>query len=194
MFEDISTATPGARILIVDDDPVVSGVLAVTLTVAGYEVIEANSGEMALAECHQTTRPKPDVVLLDIEMWDGIDGFEVCRQLKANKATSHIPVIFVTAKNDHFYEKLCFAIGAVGYITKPIIPAIVLARIKHLLTLKTATNFLPDHNFDLERETAAVLFEDLAELEAAWTRVQETLVTLIGPAALDKNPEQEISC
>ncbi|MCX7146337.1 MAG: response regulator [Sulfuritalea sp.] len=100
-------SSPPARILIVDDDPVSAGMLGVTLAAAGYEIVEANSGEEALALLAGPNHgPLPDIVFLDVEMWNGMDGFEVCRQLKANPATRHIPVIFLTAKSDPAYEQL----------------------------------------------------------------------------------------
>ncbi len=144
-----------ARILIVDDDPVVAGMLGVTLSAAGYQVVEANSGEEALALLADPDKgPLPDIVFLDVEMWNGIDGFEVCRQLKAGPATRHIPVIFLTARSDAAYEQLGFALGAVDYITKPISPPIVNARVRTHLALKAAADFLQDRNAYLEQEVA----------------------------------------
>ena len=144
-----------ARILIVDDDPVVAGMLGVTLSAAGYQVVEANSGEEALHLLADPDKgPLPDIVFLDVEMWNGIDGFEVCRQLKAGPATRHIPVIFLTARSDAAYEQLGFALGAVDYITKPISPPIVNARVRTHLALKAAADFLQDRNAYLEQEVA----------------------------------------
>ena len=142
-----------ARILIVDDDPVVAGMLGVTLAAAGYLIVEANSGEEALALLAQADGSAlPDIVFLDVEMGAGIDGFEVCRQLKAGPATRHIPVIFLTARSDAAYEQQGFALGAVDYITKPISPPIVNARVRTHLALKAAADFLQDRNAYLEQE------------------------------------------
>lgn len=78
---------------------------------------------------------KPDLILLDIEM-PGMDGFETCQHLKSNKNTVAIPIIFVTAKDSVEYEEKGLQLGAVDYITKPINPSIVFARVKTHITLK----------------------------------------------------------
>jgi len=129
-------APPRSRIMIVDDDPVVSGMLGVSLGAAGYEIIEAHSGEAALdIIAKSNSKSLPDIVFLDIEMWDGIDGFEVCRRLKANPVACHIPIIFLTARNEAGYEQLGLALGAVDYISKPISSPIVRARARTHLAL-----------------------------------------------------------
>jgi putative two-component system response regulator len=92
-------------------------------------------------------------VLLDI-MMPGMDGYEVCRRLKADPALKHIPVIFLTAKVEVEDEQKGFDVGAVDYITKPISPPIVLARVQTHLTLKSAADFLKDKNSFLETEVA----------------------------------------
>jgi putative two-component system response regulator len=95
----------------------------------------------------------PDLILLDIMMPE-MDGFEVCRQLKADPLTRDIPVIFLTAKNDIADESQGFELGAVDYITKPISPVIVQARVKTNLIVKAAADFLKDKNAFLEQEIA----------------------------------------
>ena len=90
-------------------------------------------------------------VLLDV-MMPGIDGYEVCRRLKADRATANTPVIFLTAKAEIDDERHGLALGAVDYITKPISPPIVLARIKTHLALKAAADRLRNHNALLEAE------------------------------------------
>lgn len=118
-------------ILVVDDTPenidVLSGILR-----SEYKVKAALNGEYALKIA--SGAPKPDMILLDI-MMPGMDGYEVCRQLKANPATARIPVIFVTAKNQEEDEKKGLKVGAVDYIRKPISPPIVLARVHTQLAL-----------------------------------------------------------
>lgn len=149
----VINSTQLGRILIVDDDPVVSGMLSVSLATAGYETIETNSGEQALAHLATLKREAmPDIVFLDIEMWGGMDGFEVCRRLKLNPATACIPVIFLTANSDQAYERQGFVIGAVDYINKPVSTPIVLARLRTHLALKMASDFLHDQNAYLEQE------------------------------------------
>lgn len=123
--------TEKPTLLVVDDTPenidVLSGVLR-----SEYKVKAALSGERALRIAEK--EPNLVMVLLDI-MMPGMDGYEVCRRLKANPATAKIPIIFVTAKNQEGDEKKGLELGAVDYITKPINPAIVLARVHTQLAL-----------------------------------------------------------
>jgi putative two-component system response regulator len=113
-----------------------------------YRTKIANNGERALKIAAETP---PDLVLLDI-MMPGMDGYEVCRRLKADAKLKHIPVIFLTAKVEIEDEQKGFDVGAVDYITKPISPPIVLARVATQLTLKGAADFLRDKNAYLETE------------------------------------------
>jgi len=121
-------------VLIVDDTPtnvaVVSGVLKDL-----YRTKVATNGEKALAIA--TAAEKPDLILLDV-MMPGMDGFEVCRRLKANPDTSEIPIIFLTAKTDSIDEEKGFDVGAVDYIHKPFSAPIVLARVRTQLALQDA--------------------------------------------------------
>jgi putative two-component system response regulator len=140
------TAKP--TVLIVDDTPenltLMNGLLR-----EDYRTKVANSGARALALA--TADPRPDLVLLDIMMPE-MDGYEVCRRLKADAATQDIPVIFLTAKVEIEDEQQGFDVGAVDYITNPISPPIVLARVKTQLSLKAAADFLRDKNAYLETE------------------------------------------
>lgn len=112
-------AATAGRILIVDDDPVVAGMLGVTLTAAGHEIIEANSGEVALALLAGAGRF--DVVFLDIEMGMGIDGYETCRRLRAADATRELPVIFLSG-HDELDERLrAYDAGGSDFIAKPFV-------------------------------------------------------------------------
>jgi putative two-component system response regulator len=137
-------------VLIVDDTPenltIMNGLLKET-----YRTKVANSGERALKLA--TAEPQPDLVLLDI-MMPGMDGYEVCRRLKADAATRDIPVIFLTAKSEVEDESRGFEVGCVDYITKPISPPIVLARVRTHLALKAAADFLRDKNEYLAAEVA----------------------------------------
>jgi putative two-component system response regulator len=137
-------------ILVVDDTPenlrLMSGVLK-----DDYKTKIANNGERGLELA--AALPPPDLILLDI-MMPGIDGYEVCRRLKADPATAEIPVIFLTAKVEVEDEQKGFDVGCVDYITKPISPPIVLARVKTHLLLKSARDFLKDQNVFLEAEVA----------------------------------------
>ncbi len=104
-----------------------------------YRVMTVMNGEAALSIAQ--ANPQPDLILLDIMMPD-MDGYEVCRRLIQNPATETIPVIFLTSKTGIVNEKLGFDLGAEDYITKPLRPAIVLARVKTHLRLKSTREFL----------------------------------------------------
>lgn len=137
-------------ILVVDDTPDNLHVMSELLK-AAYRVRIANGGAKAMQIA--ASLDPPDLILLDI-MMPGINGYEVCRQLKSDPKTAAIPVIFLTAKVEQDDEELGLALGAVDYITKPISPAIVLARVKNYLALRAAANFLRDQNSFLEQEVA----------------------------------------
>jgi putative two-component system response regulator len=130
-----------ASVLVVDDTPENIDLL-VEILKADYKVRAAINGEQGLKIARLTKAP--DLILLDV-MMPGIDGFEVCRQLKADPTTSHIPIIFVTAKITTSDEIEGFSLGAVDYITKPISPPVVLARVKTHLALY-------DQNRELDRK------------------------------------------
>ncbi len=140
--------TDKQSVLIVDDTPenltLMNGLLKDI-----YKTKIANNGERALKIA--ATHPLPDLILLDI-MMPGIDGYEVCRQLKADPLTAEIPVIFLTAKTQVEDEQMGFDVGCVDYITKPISPPIVLARVKTHLLMKDVRDFLRDQNTFLENE------------------------------------------
>ncbi len=147
----MTDSTPGkATILVVDDTPdnlkLVSRLLMDT-----YKVKVAKSGAKALAIA--AIEPRPDLVLLDIMMPE-MDGYEVCRRLKADPRTSSIPVIFLTAKAETKNEEKGLWLGAVDYITKPISPPIVMARVEAQLKLKATADFLRDKADFLEQEVA----------------------------------------
>lgn len=135
-------------ILIVDDVPdnidILDGILN-----GEYNIRAATSGEMAL-KIAESDIP-PDLILLDIMMPD-MDGFELCSLLKSESRTKNIPVIFVTSKNDVIDEKRGFELGAVDYITKPLSPPIVEARVKTHLALY-------DQNRALEKKVRERTFE-----------------------------------
>lgn len=118
-------------LLIVDDQPANVQVLYQALR-EDHRVRFATGGEQALALVRAAL---PDLILLDIVM-PGIDGFEVCRRLKADERAADVPVIFVTGHGDNDIEAEGLALGAVDFITKPIHPAVVRARVKTHLTLR----------------------------------------------------------
>ncbi|VTU40177.1 Stalked cell differentiation-controlling protein [Variovorax sp. PBS-H4] len=117
-------AGTGDLVLIVDDVPDNLAVLHDALDESGYAVLVATSGEQALQRAAQT---RPDIVLLDA-MMPGIDGFEVARRLKADAATAHIPIVFMTGLTETEHLVAALEAGGVDYVTKPIKPKEVLAR------------------------------------------------------------------
>lgn len=119
-------------ILIIDDSPSNLQLLAHVLK-DQYFIKVANHGHKGLEVAHSL--PRPDLILLDIIMPD-IDGYEVCKQLKADDKVKDIPIIFITGKTDTDDEEKGLLIGASDYITKPIKPAIVLARVKNQITIR----------------------------------------------------------
>lgn len=141
---------PIATVLVVDD-------LADNLSLMSsllkdhYRVKVANQGEKGLRIAAQS--PSPDLILLDV-MMPGMDGYEVCRRLKADPATRDIPVIFLTARADVADEAQGLALGAVDYITKPISPPILLARVQTHLALKATADFLRSKSDYLQQEVA----------------------------------------
>ena len=140
--------TEKQTILAVDDTPenlqLIHGLLK-----DDYRLKIANRGEAALKIA--ATLPVPDLILLDIMMPE-MDGYEVCKRLKADHITADIPVIFLTAKVEIEDEEKGFEVGAVDYITKPISPPILKARVRTHLLLKGARDYLKDQNAFLEQE------------------------------------------
>ena len=122
---------PLSTVLIVDDSPSNIRVMAAVLQ-ERYRVKTATSGQQCL---DMALRHKPDLILLDIEM-PGISGYETCRELKDMSETRDIPVIFVTGRDNIEDEEMGLRIGAVDYITKPIRPVILSARVDTHVTLK----------------------------------------------------------
>ncbi|MBV8502705.1 MAG: two-component system response regulator [Paucibacter sp.] len=137
-------------VLVVDDTPENLSLMSALLQ-DFYQVKVAASGARAL-KIAASDKP-PDLILLDIMMPE-MDGYAVCVALKADPRTRDIPVIFLTAMNEEADEEMGLGLGAVDYITKPISPPIVLARVRGQLALKAAADFLRDKSAYLEQEVA----------------------------------------
>jgi putative two-component system response regulator len=135
-------------LLVVDDTPENLTLMAGILRDA-YRVKVATTGEKAITIAKN--EPHPDLILLDIMMPE-LDGYEICRRLKSQPETRDIPVIFLTALSEIKDEKQGLEAGAVDYITKPISPPILMARVRNHLKLKAAADFLRDKNSYLEAE------------------------------------------
>jgi signal transduction histidine kinase len=122
----------GSRILVIDDNPTNLDVLSELLDKQNFVVLFALDGQSSL---QRSESGQPDIILLDVLM-PGMDGFEVCRRLKTNEKTKAIPVIFMTALSETVDKVKGFQLGAVDYITKPIEPEEVLARITTHLKIR----------------------------------------------------------
>ena len=150
-----------ATILIVDDEPTNLFLLTGLLRPA-YLVRAVNSGESALRAA--ASEPRPDLVLLDV-MMPGMDGYAVLARLRENPATRDIPVVFLTALAEADDEERGLQLGAADYITKPIKPAVVLARVRTQLQAKQARDWLRDQNAFLEAEvTRRTAENDLTQI------------------------------
>ncbi|MCE2573095.1 diguanylate cyclase domain-containing protein [Motilimonas eburnea] len=125
------------RILIVDDEAINISIL-VELLKHQYDTIVAKNGEQAL---RRAVEHQPDLILLDVVM-PKMDGFEVCKRIKANPETADIPVIFITAKDSETDEEEGLRVGAIDYVTKPFSSAIVRARVNNHLELKRRGDLL----------------------------------------------------
>ena len=143
-------------LLIVDDAPENLFVLSELLQ-PYYRVLAANNGERGLQVASST--PRPDLILLDV-MMPGMNGYQVLQALQADAQSADIPVIFLTALSSPREEERGLSLGAVDYITKPMTPAIVLARVRTQLLAKQARDWLKDQNAALEAEVARCMFEN----------------------------------
>lgn len=141
-----STTRP--TILAVDDSPenlwLISGLLK-----SKYRIRMVNSGEAALEAVR--VGPLPDLILLDV-MMPGLSGHDVCRELKAAEATRHVPIIFLTAMAGTEDERKGLELGAADFITKPINPPLLIARVATQLQARAVADFLRDQNQFLEAE------------------------------------------
>ena len=164
-------------ILIVDDAPENLTVLGEVLA-PHFRVRAANSGSRALRIA--ASEPRPDLILLDIVMPE-MDGYAVLERLRADPATHDLPVIFVTAMDAVADEEKGLQLGAVDYITKPIQPAIVLARVRAHLELKQARDWLKDQNAFLELEVAKRMRENI--------EVQDVSIRALARLAEVRDPE-----
>ncbi len=149
------------RILVVDDTPENIFILREIL-IPEYDVLAASDGPEALAVARAS--PRPDCILLDVLM-PGMDGYEVCRRLKADEATRSIPVLFVTTLGAARDEARGLELGAEDYITKPVRPAVVLARVHTHLRLRAYQEQL---ELEVRRRTREVVrTQDVAILSLA---------------------------
>ncbi len=147
-----------STVLIIDDEPTI--LASMTAILSHYYRVQALNGPERVVEVAESL-PQPDIILLDV-MMPNIDGYSVLSQLKMNARTCNIPVIFITANDSLEYEEKGLKLGAVDYITKPIKPLTLLARVKNHLIIKHSTEFVNDKNGYLEKEISRRMAESLA--------------------------------
>lgn len=174
-----------AKILIVDDYAEEIRILSEELQ-PDYEVLAATDGEQAL---NRIASNPPDLILLDVEM-HGMSGHDVCRILKADKATVGIPIIFITARDEAHDETEGLALGAVDYITKPFRLGVVRARVETILKLKSEIDLRKELAEDLRKlnnELESKVEEQVAKLRIADEEVRssEELLRVIMENILD---------
>ena len=158
------------RILVVDDEPANRDILAARLASQGYETVTAASGEEALAIVRMQS---PDLVLLDV-MLPGLDGLQVCRRLKADRSVAFLPVILVTARADSADVVAGLAAGGDEYLTKPVDPAALVARVQSMLRIKALHDTVQEQASRLERQA-----EQLADANRALeARVEQQVAEL----------------
>ncbi|MFI3196403.1 MAG: response regulator [Methylococcaceae bacterium] len=175
-----------ASILVIDDSPE-NITLMSDLLKESYKVKVATSGRRGISVI-QSKNP-PDIILLDIMMPE-MDGYEVCRQVKLNANTRDIPIIFLTAKAEKEDERYGLKLGAIDYITKPINPAILMARVANHLAIKSIADDLRKKNAQLEMRVkqqdeeataliAGVLVQeiDLKKLKIVFHKLSELLIS-----------------
>lgn len=168
---------PAATILIVDDTPDNIEVLFDFLIDRGFKVLVGENGKAALEALEVD---EPDLILLDV-MMPGIDGFETCRQLKAKPAGRDVPIFFMTALDEPFDKVRGLEAGAVDYITKPVYPEEVFARIKTHLEIRQLQKRLQEQNDRLD-----------AALQRSITAEQALDNLLDRAVIIVREPEQEI--
>ena len=154
-------------ILLVDDIPANIKILVGALR-ESYRLVVATNGLDAI---RAALEKRPDLILLDV-MMPGMDGYEVCKRLKAQPETAGIPIIFVTAMDEEKDETRGFLLGAVDYIVKPVNPVIVKARVQTHIALRMAQRELQRHKNELEE----MIFERTRELREAQVEITSRLV------------------
>lgn len=137
-------------ILVVDDSA--ANVQLLHSALSGYRVVFALNGEDALRIARQS---KPDLALIDVLM-PGMDGYELCRRLKLDEALREVPVIFITSLARSADEERGLALGAVDYITKPVVPALLRLRVHNQLELKRQRDLLERRTAELEEAVSRV--------------------------------------
>ena len=134
----MSNSAAPKSILVVDDEDIIRSLLRLTLVRAGYDVTEAETGEEGISIVRQQI---PDLILLDV-MMAGIDGFEVCEQIRQDPDIAHIPIIMLSARKDPESRRESQRVGATDYLTKPVAIDVLLWRVDRALKRAERT---PNH-------------------------------------------------
>ncbi len=169
---------PARKTILIIDDSLVNLTVLGDLLEPFYTVRASTTGQNGLRIINTT--PRPDLILLDVMMPE-MDGYQVLRKLRSDPATADIPVIFVTAKDSTDEELFGLGWGAVDYITKPVVPPILLARVRTQLELKQARDKLANQNNWLESEIARRMAEN--EL------IQQVSIRALAHLAETRDPE-----
>lgn len=168
------TAPVKTRILVVDDEDRLRRVLEARLIAMGHEVILAVDGEDGLAKA---SRDNPDLVLLDV-MMPKLDGFEVARRLKESPHTGHIPIVMVTALGDVQDRVRALDAGADDFLTKPVDPSELKARVQSLLKVKAFSDHMRHYREELEAEVARKTEDLTVALRKIETSTLDTIYRL----------------
>lgn len=184
----MNTAKP--RILCVDDEPVNLKLFEAALAPEGYEVIKAKNGKEAL----EIIKEGVDIVFLDVMMPE-MDGYEICRRLKENPLTQHIPIVMVTALSDKESRIRGLEAGANDFLTKPVDRTELLIRTNNLLKIKEFADFLKQHNelLDLEvKKAIEALQKSEKELKKRVKELEEFYDMAIGRESRIKELKEEM--
>jgi two-component system cell cycle response regulator len=174
-----TSSEPQHNILIVGDTSENLTVLRQILTAHGYCVRPALNGEMALKTI-QTTLPLPDLILLDVMMPPGLNGYEVCQRLKADEQTRDIPVLFLSALDKAANKVKAFEVGGVDYIIKPFHKEEVLARVHTHVTLRNLQQTLQAQNQSLQQlNQELALFSRVSQMFSSSLELEEVLNTVL---------------
>ncbi len=172
--QNTPTGSRKKTVLIVDDNPKNLEVLVNCMEERDFSASVARSGEIALKRAKHL---QPDIILLDVMMPEGIDGFETCRRLKSDEATKDIPVIFMTVLTEAEDKVKGFSAGAVDYVTKPVQKEEILARVMTHLRLRELTEQLEDTVQERTRELTAAnqqLTQEIAERKQAENALKDS--------------------